>query len=184
MRYPTSYKRLIRRPQSKALYTAAMIVVAYLAGFVQDFTTTPQNAQIKGKACVHDGDSLTVGGRELRLFGIDAPELKQKCYSGNKKISCGVESRGVLEDMLSGKDVFCSDLDTDQYKRTSGNCYFINGAGSKINIGQEMVKSGYALAYRTYSMRFVVNEQYAKAMRRGIWQYSFKRPWNWRRNNR
>ena len=28
---------------------------------------------------VIDGDTLEVSGRRVRLFGIDAPEIKQKC---------------------------------------------------------------------------------------------------------
>lgn len=32
-----------------------------------------------GTATAKDGDSLMVGSREVRLFGIDAPEYKQTC---------------------------------------------------------------------------------------------------------
>ncbi|MDP3546623.1 MAG: thermonuclease family protein, partial [Phreatobacter sp.] len=34
---------------------------------------------INGHARIVDGDSLVVAGVEIRLFGIDAPELFQRC---------------------------------------------------------------------------------------------------------
>lgn len=36
-----------------------------------------------------DGDSLSVGQHEIRLFGIDAPELKQTCMRAGQSWACG-----------------------------------------------------------------------------------------------
>ena len=34
---------------------------------------------------VTDGDSLKIDSQKIRLFGIDAPELKQQCYHFNNE---------------------------------------------------------------------------------------------------
>ncbi len=49
----------------------------------------PAHADVSGPACVTDGDTLVVkgkrqrtrcvGGTRVRWFGIDAPELNQRC---------------------------------------------------------------------------------------------------------
>lgn len=168
----------------KYLSFAAAIIIAYLFGFVQDFIITPQNSQIKGKPIITDGDTVKVNNTKIRLYGIDAPETKQKCYDNKKKIDCGIEAKTKLTEIIGNNEVFCSDLDTDKYNRTSGNCYFMDTIGTKINVGQKMVSSGYALAYQTYSLRFVVNELYAKTTMSGIWKYQFQKPWNWRKMNK
>ena len=35
--------------------------------------------EISGNANIIDGDSIKIGSKKIRLFGIDAPEIKQKC---------------------------------------------------------------------------------------------------------
>jgi len=184
VRRRSNFKTARHRYFYKYYSILAVAVVSYLGGFVQDLVVTPQNAEMHGKTTVHDGDTIKVGNKNIRFYGIDAPELKQKCYSGETKFDCGIESRTKLTEIISGNDVFCSDLDIDKYGRTSGNCYFIDDSGAKVNIGQKLVFSGYALAYQTYSMRFVVNEWYAKISMAGIWQYQFQKPWEWRKKNK
>ncbi len=62
--------------------------------------TFPAHADVSGPACVTDGDTLVVngkrqrmrcvGGTRVRLFGIDAPELKQRCkHPSGRDFLCG-----------------------------------------------------------------------------------------------
>jgi len=44
---------------------------------------------IIGPAAVVDGDSLTLTGTSIRLFGIDAPEGSQTCQRKDALWSCG-----------------------------------------------------------------------------------------------
>ena len=39
---------------------------------------------IIGKAQVIDGDTIKINGKKIRLFGIDAPEMKQICKDKNE----------------------------------------------------------------------------------------------------
>ncbi|PCJ60346.1 MAG: hypothetical protein COA65_03715 [Rhodospirillaceae bacterium] len=53
-------------------------------------------------------------------------------------------------------------------------------AGS-INLNAEMVRRGWALAYRRYSKDYVVEEIEAQEAKLGIWAGDFELPWKWRR---
>jgi endonuclease YncB( thermonuclease family) len=49
-------------------------------------------ADVTGKPRIIDGDTLDVGGKPIRLHGIDAPEAKQTCTAGGKTWHCGEEA--------------------------------------------------------------------------------------------
>ena len=47
-----------------------------------------------------------------------------------------------------------------------------------------MVRSGWAVAYRKYSHRYVGDEAIARGQKRGLWGLRFQMPWDWRRETR
>ena len=51
----------------------------------------------------------------------------------------------------------------------------------KQDINGWLVKNGYAVAYRKYSKRYVLQEQYAKKNKLGLWRGNFLEPEKWRR---
>lgn len=124
-----------------------------------------------------DGDSLMVGNREVRLFGIDAPEWDQVCALGGKEWACGQEAADQLSKLVTGKQVFCQTIDTDEHGRTVARCL----VGS-TDVNRSMVSSGYATAYRHYSADYVPAEEQAKAAKRGLWAGTFEKPSNYRRS--
>jgi endonuclease YncB( thermonuclease family) len=171
--------------KTKLITIFSVAIIGYGQGFIQDMVASPDNSKLVGFAKVHDGDTLKINGKNIRLYGLDAPELKQNCYDGNKKINCGLNSRDYLKNLIAEKQIFCTDLDRDKYGRIDGNCYSFNPAdNSKINLGQHMVNAGWALAYRTYSPRFIINETFAEITQKGVWQYQFQKPWYWRKQNK
>ena len=126
---------------------------------------------------VGDGDSLQSGDIRIRLFGIDAPELKQQCaYQNGVLWSCGAAALRQLEALIGvKKDLQCRLRDVDSYGRLIMQCF----KGS-IDIGAAMVRSGHALAYRHFSDLYVVDEELAKTALAGVWQGTFSPPWEWR----
>lgn len=122
-----------------------------------------------------DGDSLMVGGREVRLFGIDAPEWDQTCKRGGQDWACGQVAASELEKLVTGEDVSCVAVDTDAHGRTVARC-----TANGIEVNRAMVASGYAVAYRHYSTAYVSAEETAKAYRRGIWAGTFEMPSEYR----
>ena len=72
----------------------------------------------------------------------------------------------------------CVTNSKDRYKRYIGVCYL-----DKIDLNKWMVTNGYAIAYKKYSRKYEIQEQYAKENKLGIWKGSFVEPEKWRRKN-
>ena len=49
-----------------------------------------KTSSISRSVKITDGDSIKIGNSRIRLQGIDAPELKQKCKKKNQEYSCGL----------------------------------------------------------------------------------------------
>ena len=64
---------------------------------------------ITGSAIVTDGDSIKINNNRIRLVGIDAPEINQKCiakeYGG--EYPCGKWSKSALENFVEESYVTC-----------------------------------------------------------------------------
>lgn len=134
---------------------------------------------VSGKAEIVDGDTLTVSGRKIRVFGIDAPEALQSCFKGAEAWSCGLEAGEALRSLIGGYDVTCNGHEVDQYGRLVATCRI-----GQADIGREMVAAGWATAFRSYSERYVADEARAKAGRLGIWGSTFDLPENFRSADR
>jgi endonuclease YncB( thermonuclease family) len=132
-----------------------------------------------GNAKVIDGDSLRVGDAEIRLNGIDAPEYRQTCKDNSgEQYSCGKRAADVLRRLVKGQQVSCRSLEADRYGRAVSECK----AGT-TDLNREMVRLGWAVAYRRHSANYAGAEREAKAERRGIWAGSFEEPEAWRARN-
>jgi hypothetical protein len=118
-----------------------------------------------------DGDSLMVGLREVRLHGIDAPELSQTCTRSSEAWACGKAAADQLTKLIAGRPVSCMSMGQDQYGRTLGRCRV-----GETDLNQAMVATGYALAYRRYSTAYVSAEESARVAKRGIWSSTFELP--------
>ena len=143
--------------------------------------------KITGFAKVVDGDTIKINSKKIRLYGIDAPEKKQKCkktyltisfMSFTKDYMCGEVSTQKLIKKINKQKLNCDILDVDRYKRLIGECFKRN-----INLNSWMVSNGYAVAYRKYSKKYVTDEINAKNNKLGIWQGKFEMPWDYRQKN-
>ncbi len=85
-----------------------------------------ESTTIMGRASVIDGDTLEIGGRPVRMQGIDAPESGQLCEDeAGKEWRCGQAAALALEAMIGGRSVTCA-VDprdaADRYGRALGWC--------------------------------------------------------------
>lgn len=129
-----------------------------------------------------DGDSLRKGDSEYRLHAIDAPELQQTCASSSgADYPCGREAHKALRALVAGHDLSCRILETDRYGRFIASCSM-----AEFDINAEMVRQGWAIAYRSHGLDYIAAETAAKKARRGLWQGEFELPEEWRaeHNNR
>jgi endonuclease YncB( thermonuclease family) len=129
---------------------------------------------IEGRAKPVDGDSFNF---EIRIFGIDAPEPGQTCKDAQGiSYPCGRIAREAMAGLLNGKTVRCEKQDQDaKFGRPVAICY-----ADGLDVGAEMVDRGLAVAYRRYSLKYVPNEDQAKAAKRGLWAGTFEMPREYR----
>jgi endonuclease YncB( thermonuclease family) len=135
--------------------------------------------QFTGVAHVIDGDTLRVGAERVRLSGIDAPELKQRCGIGVEQVPCGALAAEWLKSRIEGQRVDCVSSGRDRYERMIAICRI---AGR--DVGAALVDAGWATAYRRYSDAYAHNEAGARMARLGIWKTGFEAPSNYRHERR
>jgi endonuclease YncB( thermonuclease family) len=127
-----------------------------------------------------DGDSFKAGDTEIRLYGIDAPEYRQVCKAeSGKQIQCGKMARDELSKLIRTRTIMCKIIDRDRYRRQVSVCK--DGA---LEINREMVRLGWAVAYRRHAINYIAAENEAKTARRGIWAWRFVLPEDYRKQNR
>jgi endonuclease YncB( thermonuclease family) len=127
-----------------------------------------------------DGDSFKAGDIEIRLYGIDAPEYRQTCRdkSGTAQ-ACGKLARDALSKLIGTRNITCTTMDRDRYGRQVSAC-----RDGSIDINREMVRQGWAIAYRRHALEYVSAEREAKTAGRGIWAWSFEKPEDYRNRMR
>ncbi len=120
-------------------------------------------------------------GERVRLKGIDAPERNQLCENATGNLyPCGQAATRVLRQHIGDGKVVCAiDPRRDRYGRALGVC---SVHGEDLNAW--LVSQGHALAYRRYSLRYVEQEEAARAAGRGVWAGAFVAPWDWRAGER
>jgi len=124
---------------------------------------------------VHDGDTfkLKEGGQtiKIRMFGIDAPEIKQPY---------GEESGKALRELIDGKEIRLRIMNKDAYGRTVGEPWL----GDSLNVSLWMIRNGHAWWYKSYSKnRTDLEEAEAKAkdQKLGLWASDNPTPpWEYR----
>ena len=122
---------------------------------------------------ITDGDTIRAGDYRLRMLYIDAPEIKQECYTfSGKAWDCGVKSKERLMKLVGdGKKVECDISGKDKYSRNLAVCY-----NADVNINKQMVVDGYAMAYVNYGSPYVLEQEQARNNKLGIWSGTFLDP--------
>lgn len=90
---------------------------------------------------VVDGDSLYLVGvkRQIRLWGVDAPELDESGYAAARK---------ALTKKVKAKRLRCLTKDHDKYGRIVARCFLTTKKGSAaIDINRWMIAGGTAKEY-------------------------------------
>ncbi|MDO5648050.1 thermonuclease family protein [Paracoccus sp. (in: a-proteobacteria)] len=93
---------------------------------------------LRGPAWVTDGDTIVIRGRQVRLFGIDAPELHHP-YGQNAK--------GALIRLCNGQIIHAEIMTQDVHGRIVARCRLPDGR----DLSAEMVKLGLAIDWPKFS---------------------------------
>ncbi len=156
-------------------------VSALLAATVLSIAPVHAETLTAAAKAVHDGDTLTLTtGQRIRLFGIDAPELKQQCKVGDTCRPCGDEARKVLNSLATGPLV-CEGRG-ESYDRVVARC-----TAGEVDLSLAMLETGQAVAYGRYlkksdplRAKYLGAEAAAKKAGLGIWGTKLIPPGDWR----
>lgn len=93
---------------------------------------------VQGSAYVTDGDTIVINKTQIRLFGVDAPELDHPY---------GQKAKWAMVKLCKGQIVRAEVTDTDVHGRTVARCYLQDGR----DLSAEMVKQGLAIDWAKFS---------------------------------
>ncbi|MCR2095531.1 thermonuclease family protein [Campylobacter upsaliensis] len=174
----TLLKRILKAKKLSFSLVIAIIVLffslnqslSFNAFLPQDFKEQNLEKELTGKVSkVIDGDTIELLAKtskenpynhitklKIRLYGIDAPELKQ---------AYGKEAKEYLSALVLKQEVSLIIENKDKYDRFVGTLFL---KGQDIN--KEMVKNGYAHAYESFSKKYLAEQADAKMFKLGLWQ--------------
>ncbi len=98
----------------------------------------PVQQTLHGRAYVVDGDTVVIEKTQIRLFGVDAPEMNHP-YGKNAK--------WALVALCKGQTIRAEITATDTHGRTVAKCYLQDGR----DLSAEMVKLGLAIDWPKFS---------------------------------
>ena len=139
----------------------------------------PNTIAVTSTARVVDGDTVQLN---VRFQGVDTPETRQQCKNAEGQCyDCGKEATKALRKLIGDERVRCVlEPEVDKHGRAIGYCYLPDGT----DLNRWMVQQGHGLAHRKYSRKYVVDEEKARAAKRGIHAGEYIPPWEWRKSKR
>ena len=150
------------RPKAKAYKKPASETIAYKAGRSITARSTQSNTPqsivagteesfdaatahpasrsrvLEGPAYVTDGDTITIQKTQVRLYGIDAPELHHPY---------GKKANWAMVSLCKGQRIRAEITDEDEYGRTVAKCFLPDGR----DLSGELVKQGLAIDWPKFS---------------------------------
>jgi endonuclease YncB( thermonuclease family) len=98
----------------------------------------PEKTTVEGTAYVVDGDSLVIKKVQIRLFGVDAPEINHPY---------GQKAKWALVRLCKGQVITAEIIEQDAHGRTVAKCTLPDGR----DLSAEMVKLGLAIDWPKFS---------------------------------
>ena len=132
-----------------------------------------------GYARVVTGSTLNINGLNIKMYGIDAPDITQTCADRHGRgYYCGREARTWLQDWLNNREVTCYILGQIENGWATGVCFVDN---NNYDVAAVTVNAGWAVAYTKNTDIYVPYEHQAGTNKRGLWAGTFYKPWDWKK---
>lgn len=126
-----------------------------------------------GPADVLSGDTLEIGGERVRLHGVDAPGIAQRCRrDAGIEWRCGLLARTELVRHIDDRPVACEDEGHDAFGQRLATCHV-----DASSLGAWLVERGWALAA---DATYAEAEAVAREAGRGLWHDGFEPSADWR----
>ena len=129
----------------------------------------------RGSAEVVGPAMLSIDGKRIVLFGIDAPVRGQPCYARAKIWDCASASAKTLLNLVGTQEIACEQRRVDGFGRVFAVC-----KAGEVDINRALVEAGMAVALPKETADYVASEMAAKATGIGIWRGPFTAPADYR----
>lgn len=181
--------RIPRRTTARRLAGAALGVATTLALAIvgplprgdQGLTWSSAGAAEPMRPRIIDGDTVQTPEGVYDLFGIDAPELGQRCRRAGRWTTCGLDAAFALNRALglALAPLVCTPVSDAERPRTA-TC----AIGDKQDLAIVLLSQGLALSLPDSPVRYKEAEEGARAGGLGLWATDFVHPSDWRRGGR
>ena len=129
--------------------------------------------ELEGPAAVLTGDTLELEGERVRLHGIDAPSLTQRCRrDSGVEWRCGLLARMELTRRIDARALACNGETRDAFGQRLVTCRV-----EDLTLEAWLVEGGWALAA---SPEHAEAEARARSAGRGLWHDGFEPSADWR----
>jgi endonuclease YncB( thermonuclease family) len=156
---------------------AALVVLALPRELMGSAPGNQQWSSPAAQIRIVDGDTIRLGDRTLRLYGVEAPERGQFCTNEQGALyDCGTAAAAELARLVGERGVDCRITGRDRFGRALGVC-----AAGGVELNTALVQSGWALADGGSLPALVPVEAAARTAQRGLWVGGFEPPAHWRR---
>ena len=177
---PRPFRELFMRALQVAVALAASVLMFCELAAAQQ---APVPQTITGRARAVQADQIAIDEQRISLYGIDAPDPDQdrECLAGRTFFGCYTSAKRKLEEFVDLGPVTC----TDSGEKNFLNFPYMTCKIGGIDIGEDIVRQGWAVAFLPQTDKYKAVEAEAKAAKRGLWQDTlrFTIPWNWREIN-
>ena len=129
--------------------------------------------ELHGPAVVLAGDTLEIAGERVRLRGVDAPGIAQRCLrDAGVEWRCGLLARVWLGRRIGGRSLACEGGERDGYGQRLVACR-VDG----ITLDSWLVEQGWAIAA---GPEHAQAQATARTAGRGLWRGGFEPSAEWR----
>jgi endonuclease YncB( thermonuclease family) len=155
----------------KALFVAAGIAMAGLGSHA----TADEPPVYRGPAEVVGPAMLSLAGKRIVLYGVDAPVKGQPCYVGSKTWDCATASAKTLLNLVGTQEIACEQRRVDGFGRVFAVC-----KAGELDLNRALVEAGMAVALPKETADYVASEAAAKSKGIGVWRGPFTAPADYR----
>jgi endonuclease YncB( thermonuclease family) len=155
----------------KALFVAAGIALAGLGS-----QAAAEEAPVyRGSAEVVGPAMLSLAGKRIVLYGVDAPVKGQPCHAGTKVWDCATASAKTLLNLVGTQEIACEQHRVDGFGRVFAVC-----KAGEVDLNRALVEAGMAVALPKETPDYVASEAAAKSKGVGVWRGPFIAPADYR----
>lgn len=132
--------------------------------------------KISGSAQVISAHIFYIGGRYVRLYGVDAPDTDQICSNATESsYNCGEEAASWVRGWIDQNPIDCYILKVEPNGQDLATCVW-----GEYDIGAALVGAGWGVAKTQETTIYQPYEVKAQSESSGLWQGSFYTPEDWR----